>query len=31
VNAMRQLFATLALLLGSFSLASPAQDLFDQA
>ncbi|GIW32141.1 MAG: protease [Meiothermus sp.] len=28
---MRQLFATLALLLGSLSLASPAQDLFDQA
>jgi len=28
---MRKLFATLALLLGSLSLASPAQDLFDQA
>ncbi len=28
---MRKLFATLALVLGSLSLASPAQDLFDQA
>lgn len=28
---MRKLFATLALLLASLSLASPAQDLFDQA
>ncbi|WP_299425423.1 S41 family peptidase [uncultured Meiothermus sp.] len=28
---MRRLFATLALVLGSLSLASPAQDLFDQA